>query len=257
MLFLTLPAAFLQLAFLPGFLILVLTGFHREKPGRIFFFSALLSGIFNMIAAYLLFAAGCFHPAAVRILFILELLLLLILLRFNNPFRNGPGSGFNEIREIFLSGTRPEKILLIFAGSVIAWAAWKTLGSAFEIFRNWDAVLSWNRWAAEWASGKFPDSTRGYPQLIPLNWAISYLLCGAQLEYIPHLTCHYLEFLTLLGIFELGCSRKQPGLFAAVIICAFFFRNLTICRDGSEADLYLIFYAFSAIYLLFLLMAAP
>ena len=257
MLFLTLPVAFLQLAFLPGFLILALAGLHRTNPGRILFLSAMLSGIFNMLVAYLLFAAGIFHRLSILVLLFFELEILLCLFIYRNKSEKKYSFQFAGFRKFLSPAQNHFRWVFLIACGILFWTALETLRTCSGIFMNWDAVLSWNRWAVEWASGDFPTNTRGYPQLAPLNWAVGYLLCGSTLEFIPHLTCHYLGFLVLLGIFDLGCSQKKNGLFFAVPLCAFFLANLTLCRDGGEADYYIIFYSFATIYLLFTAKESP
>lgn len=252
MLFLTMPVAFVQLVFLPGFLFLVLMNLHRTNPGRVLFLSAILSGIFNMLAGYLLFAARCFNQTAVLILLFAEVIALFFALRKNKTAGENAFDLWEVFRYFLSDPSKITRYLFLSACIILGWFAVDTVLSVTKIFLNWDAVLSWNRWATEWITGTFPYNTRGYPQLAPLNWAMCYLICGGTLEFIPHLTCHYLGFLILLGIFELGCIQKKSGLFAAIPICAFFFANLTICQDGSEADFYVMFYCFAAVYMLFL-----
>ena len=252
MMFFTMPVAFLQLVFLPGFLFLVLMNLHKTNPGRVLFLSAILSGIFNMLIGYLLFAVRCFTPPVISCIVIAELIVLWVVLKKNKSAEKNTFDLWEKFNSFLSEPSKLTRYLFLIACIVLAWSAIETVLSVTKIFLNWDAILSWNRWATEWATGKFPYNTRSYPQLAPLNWAISYLIYGRALEFIPHLTCHYLSFLTLLGIFELGCIQKKAGLFAAVPICAFFFANLTICQDGSEADFYVIFYCFAAVYMLFL-----
>ena len=252
MLFLTMPVAFVQLVFLPGFLVLVLMNLHKTNPGRVLFLSAILSGIFNMLAGYLLFAVKCFNQPAILIILAAEVIALWFALKRNKSAEKNTFDLWEGFRNFLSDPSKLTRILFLSACIVLAWFAIDTILSVSKIFLNWDAVLSWNRWATEWTTGKFPYNTRSYPQLAPLNWATAYLICGSTLEFVPHLTCHYLGFLTLLGIFELGCTQKKAGLFAAVPLCALFFANLTICRDGSEADFYIMFFCFASVYMLFL-----
>ncbi|QDT63418.1 hypothetical protein [Calycomorphotria hydatis] len=65
-----------------------------------------------------------------------------------------------------------------FAFAIFA-AAFGTLDYATNFglpFTGWDAVLSWNRWAIGWADNSLPATMWEYPQLLPTNWAVSYVL---------------------------------------------------------------------------------
>jgi len=44
-----------------------------------------------------------------------------------------------------------------------------------SIFTAWDAVVSWNAWAIQWAQGQFPANTADYPQLLPTNYSLTYV----------------------------------------------------------------------------------
>src|SRR5271165_4734031 len=46
------------------------------------------------------------------------------------------------------------------------------------VFADNDDVASWDRWAMDWATGRFPTLTSWYPQLMPSNWSLTYVLLG-------------------------------------------------------------------------------
>ncbi|MGH8574150.1 MAG: hypothetical protein ACREX8_16475, partial [Gammaproteobacteria bacterium] len=47
-----------------------------------------------------------------------------------------------------------------------------------SVFTTNDAVLSWNRWALSWAADEAPKRTVMYPQLVPILYAVVYVLVG-------------------------------------------------------------------------------
>lgn len=47
-----------------------------------------------------------------------------------------------------------------------------------SVFTTNDAVLSWNRWALSWAADETPKRTVMYPQLVPILYAVVYVLVG-------------------------------------------------------------------------------
>lgn len=64
------------------------------------------------------------------------------------------------------------------------------------VLEGWDAIVSWNRWARDWAAGRWPTLTWNYPQLIPASWSVLYLWLGST-EIEPPLRIY-------MGMFALG-----------------------------------------------------
>jgi hypothetical protein len=61
---------------------------------------------------------------------------------------------------------------------------WSLRGHVPGVFDAWDAVISWNRWATEWAGNRLPEATYGYPQLVPSALATTYVWIGTpQIEF--------------------------------------------------------------------------
>lgn len=87
------------------------------------------------------------------------------------------------------------------------------------VFDGWDAVFSYNRWAEVWFGGRIPLDSRFYPQLIPINWSLTYVFMG---ELTVQLFAKSMMSLFMLGIFlqlfDLGLTFKQPGFFVAIIL---------------------------------------
>ena len=70
-------------------------------------------------------------------------------------------------------------IALLAAAVAAGLAAGPLLRDQPGVFWTWDAVLSWNRWATEWAAGGPPIYTMGYPQAIPTLLAGMYTWMGS------------------------------------------------------------------------------
>ena len=90
--------------------------------------------------------------------------------------------------------------------------------AADNIFAYWDSALSWNSWAVNWFSGVIPHGTAEYPQAVPLNWALAYLIIGETIQFVPKLTISLFPLLTVLFFFEYGIRRKNPAMLMAVFI---------------------------------------
>ncbi|MGD0342432.1 MAG: hypothetical protein ABSA76_12080 [Bacteroidales bacterium] len=86
-----------------------------------------------------------------------------------------------------------------------------------KIFRSWDAVFSWNRWAIDFYNNRIPSSIYHYPQLIPANWSISYILCGYPLQFIPRGLMPLFLILPVYSFIILGIKQKSNFLFISVI----------------------------------------
>jgi hypothetical protein len=85
-----------------------------------------------------------------------------------------------------------------FAASLVALAityfnVWKH--GVPNIFIGGDVLVTWNDWAQIWAQGDFPVLSRGYPQLIPTLWAVTYIFTGSPEQYFAFYI--YIALITL------------------------------------------------------------
>lgn len=142
--------------------------------------------------------------------------------------------------------------LLIFAVTDIVWVLQRFTNNLGTVFQTWDAVVSWNRWALEWSKGIFPTATSYYPQLIPANWSISYVMMnGLELQSFPKAIMPFFSLLILLMLFDLGLKTKSFGFFIGVIITRLIIKKFTgeFIADGY-VDLPMAFFSFASVYLL-------
>ena len=183
----------LQTAFLPGFLLLSLL---RLSDGLIktLVLSFALSLIFNHLVVFLLVAMGIYGPQAMFVLLGLELLALNWMLwqRRREPpgaaLQNDWQRGEDLVRELSrsdpavrLCGTAVALLAVWMIGSCVARVC---VAEAGTVFVEWDVVVSWNPWALAWAENRLPSMTFHYPQLLPCNWSVSYVLMGdARIQF--------------------------------------------------------------------------
>lgn len=141
---------------------------------------------------------------------------------------NTPGK--KTVHHIYLLFTLA---VLILALDRMWWGVGMFLQNIGSVFDGWDAVYSWNRWAGVWFDGNFPSDSRFYPQLIPVNWSLTYLFLG---ESTVQMFAKSIMPLFVLGIFiqlfDLGISLRQPGFFAGIVI----FRSLIVRFIGVEIN---------------------
>lgn len=113
----------------------------------------------------------------------------------------------------------------------------KNLGN---IFSNWDAVVSWNRWAVDFFNNKFPGNTYHYPQLLPANWSISYVLMNYPFQYVARgIMPLFLIFILVLQ-FTNGVKSKSISFLVSVPLTYIIFQEF-VWTDGY-ADVALAFF---------------
>ncbi len=113
----------------------------------------------------------------------------------------------------------------IMAVSSIAWVGRVFIDNLGSVFNSWDAVLSWNRWALAWSQNQFPSGTWQYPQLLPLNWSMIYVITGSSMQLFSKAIMPLFSLFILLMIFDLGLDAARAGsglpalgFFLAVVI---------------------------------------
>lgn len=95
------------------------------------------------------------------------------------------------------------------------------------VFSGWDTLFSWNSYAEIWAKGRIPEIGGLYPQLLPANWSISYLLQGAAPVQFFNTLLPPLFFLMIqLMLFDLGFQRRESGFFFAAVIARYMMKKL-------------------------------
>ena len=127
---------------------------------------------------------------------------------------------------------------------------------AGDIFQEWDAVVSWNRWAIDWAANRLPRTTAEYPQLLPCNLSLSYVFIQDSSIWFFAKGWLFLFCLLLL----LGHVRPRParpagadtssGVFItyALLVAMLRFRFIS----SGYADMPVAFMAYAGVYALLL-----
>lgn len=109
--------------------------------------------------------------------------------------------------------------LFVLAVTSLEWASRYIRYNAGDVFNTWDTILSWNRWAVEWASNRIPIDTEDYAQLIPINWAWMFLIVGSpHMQLFAQGLMPVFTFAMLLALFGYAVYRRQPGYLAAVFV---------------------------------------
>jgi hypothetical protein len=196
---------------------------------------SLVVGYYEVLVLTLL---GLYRQQVVVAIFLLEL--VAVIWRYRADFNISAGEMLNAYWERFVNLVRRLVALMdvrddlpigrfayaVFSFGVIAlslvglWWAFKVFTSNIgSIFNSWDAVVSWNRWAINWADGIIPMSARNYPQLMPMHWSLTYVfMANTGVQFFAKVLTLPFAFLILLMLFDLGLQKGSVGFFAGIVI---------------------------------------
>ena len=277
--------AVFQVTLLPG---LLLIRFFPSKRGFIqnltYVFS--LSMLANYVGVLILTALKLYIQPVVFGIFALELVCLFwvyrkhfskslsdLLLASFSSVANAYASLIRAFRDFFIRGrrvltTRPSKIrneefsrllsdMLRFIFALVAIGCILYVGYIFfnqlgTVYQVPDAWASWDPWAVDWFHNKYARNTWEYPQLIPINWSLTYQFIGdATVKFFAKGLMPIFTLLLLLLIFDLGRKSKSFGYFLGAGI-AFFAINRFIGKYIADGyvDLPVTLFTFLAFYTL-------
>jgi hypothetical protein len=157
-----------QISVLPGYL--CLRAFRLPVKGLLqtMLYSFALTLVINHTLVYALYSARLYSAPVLYVIVTLEWLALFYL---SLP----SGETLARYRTLWRDHPLLGRLIVIPAfAALIAAAAlcYQYFGSVFLLT---DDVLSWDRWAAEWAENRL-TGTGLYPQLLPTNWSITYVM---------------------------------------------------------------------------------
>jgi uncharacterized membrane protein len=143
-------------------------------------------------------------------------------------------------------------VFAFFAITDLFWAVMVFISNIGSVFNSWDAVLSWNRWATEWAQNQFPSGVGLYPQLLPANWSLTYIMMNdIHVQFFAKATIPLFLFFILLIFFDLGLNWKSMGAFIGLILTRLIIKKFTgeFIAEGY-ADIPMACMAFLSVYAL-------
>ena len=253
-----------QVVFLPGYLLL-----RIMRAGGGVIATAALSFALSLLVNYCLVAAlvvvGLYRPAVVYAVFAAEVLLWLRL--DYRRLGSAIGPAFAAAKEQTRAFVRDidrhcpiqshllRRAMLATAVLVIGGFGLAGIAETGQIFQQWDAVVSWNRWAVDWAANRLPLVTSYYPQLLPANASLSYVVMQTSEVWIFAKAMQFLFCLMIL-LTMLDAARRLGnfGLMPGVAITYGLFVALLRYRmiSSGYADVPLAFFAWMPIYALLL-----
>lgn len=259
--------AVVQITVLSGLLIYKFINVRGNLLDRILVIFG-LSLIFNYCLVFLLSAIGIYTRSVFTIFVVGELIALIWLYRdaLRTPMDQFAAVVWDHLRYLFDFFTPQRRdhdgvtilyfawLALVFLLAVrsLVWAASVFFDNAGTVFSAWDAVVSWNRWATEWAIGQIPTDSHFYPQLIPVNWSITYILQGdPTLQFFAKSIVPLFGLLMFVGLMNLGITTGESHFFIAMALLMPLLKNFL--KDGVSngyVDIAVAFMGFMAVYLL-------
>ena len=263
----------LQVFFLPGIILLRRIN-YPTRPVAYTMGVISASLVFNYCLVFLATALHMYSRVLLSLVIACEFGLIIWQYRkaLNKPFdhwlgkiRKAGAAALNKWAGFFQSTSETSsiyffmKIFYVCLGLILAYLSLNWILKLFiwnlgSVFNSYDTVAIWNRWAIDWANNLLPRSTWRYPQLLPTNWSIIYVLMGdTSIQFFAKAIMPLFSFFILLMIVDLGFAKKNTGFFIGAAITYLALKKFLgpFVIEGL-ADLPTAFLAFSAIYFLFI-----
>lgn len=237
-----------QICFLPGLVILAF--FNLNTIDRVIL-SFPISLITNYALFYSLTLLGWYTKDVVMAVVIIELVLLVIL--YTKYAKN------RVLVTIIPGIAQPDwelpraikALFMLLALIATGWLFFKIINMVPSNFHYYDDVCNWNRWAVDWFRGMLPVRTWEYPQLLPLNWSLSYKLLGTY-EYEYFVTAiNGLIALYVLGAFWGMYFDSRRDMFLVAVPVAGFLLCLFVgpMLGSGMADIPSAFFGINGLFL--------
>ena len=127
-------------------------------------------------------------------------------------------------------------ILLILALVLLISLTGVLISDTGKVFESWDATFSWNKWAIEFSNNGMPVSTYHYPQLIPANWSIAYVICKYPFQFIPRTIMHLFLILPVYAFTVIGIKQRSAFFYLTAFFIFLSFRGDSFFWTDGFAD---------------------
>jgi hypothetical protein len=170
--------AFLQTTFIPGFILLKYTKTGTGKIRQLVYGFG-LSLLINYLLVFLLTITGIYKPLTLYIILFCEgILLVYYYWKHRSPryIKLDFPQYAASLKQFTASHSLAYNFLFIVSLAVILWYVFLFFYFMGGVLEHWDPAVGWNPFALDWAANRLPGHSWHYPQLIPANWSISYVL---------------------------------------------------------------------------------
>lgn len=171
-----------QSIFLPGYLAKRCLRIETNSWLQTIIYVFALSLLANYLLVSSLYFAGLYKPIVFQLLLAAEWLILFWIIQQDRKTDTATTTPTNSEPHVSTGGEHKDteemapRALLIPAIALLIWFTYLFVKSFGSSFTHGDDFGLWDQWAMEWARSAQHSLTYEYPQLIPCNWSISYLL---------------------------------------------------------------------------------
>ena len=248
--------ALVQTIFLPGILILYFANIKTESiiQRYIYIFALSLFANYSLVTILVLLKiyvlATVFSIIAVEILLFVFLIAKKRIIIYNVPILN---ELYKDLKALFAPNTFVVKTIIICSLTIILFYFSLFIANIGTIFYFTDTVnnIHWNTWAIDFANNILPQQSSHFPQLIPSNWSIGYLLIGeSNIHFFPKSIMPLFFLGNVLMFWDLAITKRNYAYLIALIVYGLFgpiIYNLVFIADGN-GDLPVSFFAFLSFY---------
>lgn len=257
---------FLQMTLLPGLIAYRFFKVQTRSFDTILIVFG-LSLIANYIIVFLMAFLGIYTSGALRVLVLAEVAAMIWYFRDRlntsiNELLDSSRESINRTLNFFFPDREENGIsvlqyfigivLLLLAARSILWGVNIFIQNLGTVFSAWDAVVSWNRWATVWASNHIPLDSGFYPQLVPLNWSVTYVMLGSPtLQFFAKGLMPVFGVLMLVGLLNLCIQMRQSHFLISVVVLQILLKNfLDSGMSDGYVDIAVAFFTFAALYIL-------
>ncbi len=248
--------AVIQNIFLPGILILYAFKIKTQSTIQKWIYVFALSLFSNYALVTILVVLKIYLREIMLCIVIIEIIVLTVLIVKKKIIVSNTYSIDNllfSFRSFIIQNRLSIKLLILGSLIVILFYFSLFISNIGSIFYFVDTVnnIHWNTWAIDFSNNIFPQHSSHFPQLVPSNWSISYLLIGEpNVHFFPKSFMPLFLFGNLLMFLDLAFDRKNYVFLIALIIYGLFapiIYNLVFIADGN-GDLPVSFFAFLSFY---------
>jgi hypothetical protein len=229
----------LQICFLPGIL---LARACRIESGLSFIVSAFGLSLFcNAVCIYLLIIFHLYQPMVVYGLIMGEIFLLWKCYGSRSVNLAIPQIIYQP-RQITFADLGLDRIGKYWRYIIFALCLCAAMGAIFYFIdlwiRSWGSILFardsyfvWNKWAKIWFHGRIPHSMH-YPQLLPLNWSMSYILIQRDdIQLFMKVIMPFFILFSVLTLLDLGQRRKDVAFYIAIPVLGYLSSALIVPKN--------------------------
>lgn len=246
----------IQTIFLPGILILHFAKIKTQSIIQKYIYVFALSLFANYTIVTVLVLLKIYVKNVVLLIIVFEVLLFVFLFvkkRITFSDNNNFTELFYFLSSLIKQNTTTVKLLIFSSLIVVLFYVSLFISNIGTIFYFVDTVnnIHWNTWSLDFAHNILPVQSSHFPQLIPANWSISYLLIDKMnIHFFPKSFMPLFFLGNLLMFFDLAVQNKKYVYLIALIIYGLFapiIYNVVFIADGN-GDLPVSFFAFLAFY---------